>query len=754
MLKLSNKKTKRNLLILLVVVLLFGLYSSDRFMFDFLNYVDEKTNRVLRINGVRNQVFKLVDELTFWGQNKKIINSDLLEVKIEMSSNDLQYFESALKEAVKNGGHLLPPESLDKKKVDVIYSGKKYEARIGLHGDAYNHYAFYKKSFKVEFDELEMPERFKEWRLLIPDDRAYLSPLMANYLNELLGLPVIDNKFAKVYINNIFYGIYYLEEKYDERYLEKNKLSSHLVIKFDNSKVKDREVIDNYNIEELDSLVIDELAYYSEQDVLNVIGVFFQALNEYDYEKIKSYLDKEKIAAFEAWRVLLGKKHDITVGNLRFVYNLSNGKFFLLPRLESSLYGTEGNYYIDDNLYKFIREDPDVLRIRDNKLSEIISKKEDVLNKYDELYNSYYDLIMADNTISRAARLRKRTIQDNLIDLENNLNYWQNYLSETIVADEKLEDQQLSNSLFVSPLYFYRSGEEFILPAGDYYINQDLFLPAGYNLVFSPGVRLFLGEGISVVSYSKIDIRGGMDSMVYIAKQPGVNSFGVFAIQGVDESNCLSKIDYLDISGGSEGFVNGVFYNGGLNIYYCDLVMRNSFVHDHLADDGLNVKNGTVVLTNNIFKDNAIDQVDLDYCTGEVMNNSFMVMTGDGNGDGLDVSGSKISILNNVFRNFTDKGLSIGEESLVHILANNFGNNNMGVAIKDLSEVYVDKNVFFGNIVDINLYQKKYIFGGGFGLIKGKNTDGLLVENDDLSVVGYKEGDVFDNIVKREFYGN
>jgi parallel beta-helix repeat protein len=107
--------------------------------------------------------------------------------------------------------------------------------------------------------------------------------------------------------------------------------------------------------------------------------------------------------------------------------------------------------------------------------------------------------------------------------------------------------------------------------------------------------------------------------------------------------------------------------------------------------------------------------MDLDYCQAILINNVFSSekiskLKKSTGGDGLDVSGSKVHALGNVFLNLSDKGISVGESSNILINNNIFNNNNLAIAIKDASQAFVGKNTFNKNIVDISMYVKKKIY--------------------------------------------
>ena len=103
--------------------------------------------------------------------------------------------------------------------------------------------------------------------------------------------------------------------------------------------------------------------------------------------------------------------------------------------------------------------------------------------------------------------------------------------------------------------------------------------------------------------------------------------------------------------------------------------------------------------------------MDLDFIKqGRVKGNDFI---NNGN-DGLDLSGSSIVVEDNYFERSGDKCVSVGEKSVGVVIYNNVMNScNIGVEIKDLSDIYIINNVIINNNVGFNAYEKKPVFGGG-----------------------------------------
>ena len=111
--------------------------------------------------------------------------------------------------------------------------------------------------------------------------------------------------------------------------------------------------------------------------------------------------------------------------------------------------------------------------------------------------------------------------------------------------------------------------------------------------------------------------------------------------------------------------------------------------------------------------------------------------TGDPNGDGLDLRGSRVVVVNNELTGAADKAASVGEESEALFVANRFGHSAIGVAVKDLSTAYLYDNRFEENRRDVRATMKKPFFGGGRVVFAGvgPRQAGLSIEIDDESTL-------------------
>jgi len=290
---------------------------------------------------------------------------------------------------------------------------------------------------------------------------------------------------------------------------------------------------------------------------------------------------------------------------------------------------------------------------------------------------------------------------------------------------------------------------------GDYTLKRDMIVPKGLIWDIEPGVQILIDDDKSVVSYSPLNIKGAESEPVVIKALNPDKPFGVFAVVG--EKGFKTTIDWLKLSYGNEKFINGMFLSGQLSLYHTDVDIRNSVFSGSHSDDGINIKYGKIMVDNCLFNNNFGDHFDGDFVEGVVKNSMFIEEdpNADDNGDGLDFSGSKVIVKNNIFKGFKDKGLSIGEETKHIVVYDNvFENNKLGSAIKDSSQAFFIQNTFKNNALALTAYQKKVIYtcGGSFYLHGNSFEDNA--KSYELDEHSYKrdfspEKGVYDKIIEK-----
>ena len=289
---------------------------------------------------------------------------------------------------------------------------------------------------------------------------------------------------------------------------------------------------------------------------------------------------------------------------------------------------------------------------------------------------------------------------------------------------------QIEESIATVPAFiaahpgFIRRGQDIRLPAGDYYFDKTIIVPSNTTVWIDPGVSMRLAPSVSFVSYSPIIARGTEESPIRFMPARSGQPWGTVAI--VQAGDATSTFSHAFIQGGSGDYVNGAFITGMLAVHRSNLVLDHSEIRDARADDGVNVKYGTVAIENSLFAGNSADGFDLDYGHGIVKNNRFM----RNGSDGVEISGSSVFIYGNQILYSADSCVNVGEQSNNLVIANNVLERcAVGVTSKDLSAPVIIHNTIINNGVGLNSYQEKEIFGGASPRVYNS-----IVWNNEISV--------------------
>ncbi len=164
----------------------------------------------------------------------------------------------------------------------------------------------------------------------------------------------------------------------------------------------------------------------------------------------------------------------------------------------------------------------------------------------------------------------------------------------------------------------------------------------------------------------------------------------------------FSKLNYFD----NEKFS----LTGAINFYKSNVEIYNSIFNDVYSEDAINFIHTKFIVKDCSFNIISSDAIDSDFSEGNIIKTNFYKI----NGDAIDTSGSIVKISDVLLDNIGDKGISVGEESLVNISNVEINNSNIGIASKDGSKV-VAKNLIIKNSqnYDLAAYNKKKIYDGG-----------------------------------------
>ncbi|MDP1694675.1 MAG: CotH kinase family protein [Candidatus Woesearchaeota archaeon] len=237
---------------------------------------------------------------------------------------------------------------------------------------------------------------------------------------------------------------------------------------------------------------------------------------------------------------------------------------------------------------------------------------------------------------------------------------------------------------------------------GTWVIDKELKIPQGFVVVIEGGTNIDLTNNARIISQSPIIMRGdeNMPIKIFSSDKTGQG----ITLLSIKEKSEWQHVIFQDLS---EPKAYGQIVTAVVTIYQSPINMNYIKFESIKSEDALNIVRSEFELDHISFKDTLSDCFDSDFSQGTIRNAVFMNC---GN-DGMDFSGSIVSVDNIMINKVGDKGISAGEMSDVAVDKISINGAYIGIASKDKSMVKANdiriKNVKYA----IAVYEKKPEFG-------------------------------------------
>jgi hypothetical protein len=222
-----------------------------------------------------------------------------------------------------------------------------------------------------------------------------------------------------------------------------------------------------------------------------------------------------------------------------------------------------------------------------------------------------------------------------------------------------LEDDPLRSAPDLSSFPFLTVEQEekrISIAAGRWKLDSSLILPPGYTVVAGAGTRLQLVRGASIISRSPLLFEGEEQEPIVI--DSGKDGGGLVLL----DAGGRSLFRWVELSRLALPSSPGWDLTGAVTFYRSDVVFDSCrFRANRNGDDMVNVIRSTATVRNSQFLDAFGDALDIDFCRAEVVGCTF---SAPGN-DGVDISGSTVKLVDLAVMGAGDKGISVGENSVV-----------------------------------------------------------------------------------------
>jgi hypothetical protein len=270
-----------------------------------------------------------------------------------------------------------------------------------------------------------------------------------------------------------------------------------------------------------------------------------------------------------------------------------------------------------------------------------------------------------------------------------------------------------------------------VIEAGDWSVDGDLVIPEKYELVILPGTTLRFDDQAIFLLGNKIFAKGTENApIIFTSKKANWGGMVVLSAPG------QSKMENIIIENTSVINREGWILTGGVTFYESPVEIASAQFRNHAGEDALNLIHSDYTMQFTKFDNSFADALDTDFSDGVISNCSFSNI----GGDAVDISGSQLTIEDSKIMLITDKGVSVGENSVVILNNISIDTANIGVASKDLSSVTINgitmKDIAYAGFA---AYIKKPVYGPASINATGVSTDAVdtlsLVQNGNQVII-------------------
>ena len=266
---------------------------------------------------------------------------------------------------------------------------------------------------------------------------------------------------------------------------------------------------------------------------------------------------------------------------------------------------------------------------------------------------------------------------------------------------------------------------------GQWAIEKNIVIPKGYQTAVSPGSELILNNGAAIISYGPVELNGTAQMPVVIKSTDGTGQG--LAVISADGQSKLSHVVFDNLTAIAS---NNWHLTGAVSFYESTVEIDHvKFINNH-CEDYLNIIRSQFDIRDSVFVNSSGDALDVDFGEGTISKSRFESC---GN-DCIDFAGSKAEIRETVINGAGDKGVSIGEKSLVKITNSSITGAKLALACKDTSKAYAEKVQILDSHIGFAVYQKKPEFGGAHIYARK-----MVMTNVPNKYVGDSKSGIFEN---------
>ena len=639
----------------------------------------------------------------------------------------------------------------------------KYEGRVRQNGDWSDHIKIENgkliRSLDVKLNNGNIFNAVK-FKLLIPDTRNNHNEILGSLIIKELGFITPDTFEVLTEINDVK-SIMLFQEKSEKELLEKNKRREGPIFEGDEELLWQYKDFDLFELENISLAKLINENWFNKGNTHQFITLkSFQILQ-------KAYLEHVNIKNKKKFNTLIfpNSKKNQTFNNYHLLLESMNGWHALKPHNRKYYYNLftqnfEPIYY--DGMLELTKP---LKRLNDSFYSKsqipLIDNYLLILNNQtfrNEVYSNYKSKVIQVDDIFFTKSLDQITINLELIrnkiknkttvlikENDNREIYFKNHkkhkLDQLIIENiSKQNNDDIYNVEIRSTLSNKIINKDIISSELGNILSSSLI--ENKRIIFLPKNKIFNEKTIVKNNFLDGEIYFTESLLLKIdekekkieIKQNQVDDWILFSNLNVEEWKFSFNGKLISNDGKIYNRMNNQGMTGCLNFYNVKFNNNNFDIENGRCEDSLNIVNSYGKISKINISSAFSDALDIDF------SNLFIehVSINDAGNDCVDFSGGNYEVNEFNLKNCADKGVSIGEQSIITIQNIIVENAKTGVASKDSSKSIIKKAAINKVETCLSSYNKKQEFFGSNLIVQNIDCKNYLTDN---------ENDEFSNII-------
>jgi len=255
---------------------------------------------------------------------------ELEKLQVYIEDSALNHLSILRDKAIKKG--ILKRGKRDYVKTKVVYRSNTKYGKIRLKGDWADHLLDKKWSFRIKLDA-PLIDGIKTFSIQNPFTRGCLNEYIYHKILERENILTPEYRFVHVYLNDVSWGVYALEEHLSSRIFERQSKPNGVILKFDEKPYWEywEEILkDNDSINTINLISKADIKIYGKakkdkrfQEENEEAKSILQGYRKQD-SAVYNFFDMPQMAKYYALCDVTRAYHAMVWNNIRFYYNFQN----------------------------------------------------------------------------------------------------------------------------------------------------------------------------------------------------------------------------------------------------------------------------------------------------------------------------------------------------------------------------------------------------------------------------------------------